>query len=108
MEYLFVYGSLCPGEENAGLLTCIGGEWEAGQVHGRLVNAHWRTQGGYPFIILDKQSGPVKGFLFSSPDLAQHWDALDTFEGDEYARVLVDVTTTRGSTVQAYVYSMKV
>lgn len=107
MEYLFVYGSLCPGEENAGLLTRIGGQWEAGQVNGRLVNAHWRTQGGYPYLIPDEQSGPVSGFLFSSPDLAQHWDALDAFEGDEYTRVLVGVTTARESIVQAYVYSMK-
>ncbi|WP_226571682.1 gamma-glutamylcyclotransferase family protein [Mangrovibacter yixingensis] len=107
MAHLFVYGSLCPGEENAGLLMGMEGKWEPAQVKGHVVNSGWRTLGGYPALVLDSQGGIVDGYLFTSQKLDEHWAMLDDFEGADYLRVTVDVTTQQGQKMSAFVYSLK-
>ncbi|ELC6751345.1 gamma-glutamylcyclotransferase, partial [Salmonella enterica] len=49
----------------------------------------------------------IQGFLFTSEDLHNHWHTLDEFEGAEYERVPVEVTTSSGETVQSYIYMLK-
>ncbi len=42
------------------------------------------------------------------PDrLAEHWPALDEFEGTEYRRVATRVTLADGAQVDAYVYALR-
>lgn len=107
MAHLFVYGSLCPGEKNAGLLAQMEGLWEPACVTGHLVNAGWRTLGGYPALIPDSQGELVDGYLFSSSKLDENWAMLDDFEGADYLRVTAEVTTQQGQKICAFVYILK-
>ena len=61
---------------------------------------------GYPGIVLDERGDEVKGFLFSSENLAECWARLDAFEGDGYSRVLTPVRLDDGTVVDAYIYSL--
>ena len=49
----------------------------------------------------------VEGYFFSSEKLAEHWDALDEFEGMQYQRVRVQGTLESGERVDAWTYEMK-
>jgi gamma-glutamylcyclotransferase (GGCT)/AIG2-like uncharacterized protein YtfP len=62
---------------------------------------------GYPGIVLDDSGNRVQGFIFTSVNLPNHWDVLDEFEGAEYERVPVDVTTSSGRTIKSCVYMLK-
>jgi len=104
IERLFVYGSLKPGHSNAHLLEQIGGSWQAATVVGTLRPEGWGADQAYPALTLDERGMRVSGFVFSSEQLAQHWQRLDEFEGDDYERVLTTATLDDGSTVAAYVY----
>lgn len=106
MESLFVYGTLGPGRPNAHILEAIGGTWLEGSVGGTLVNRGWGAKVGYPGIVLDGSGHRVQGYLFLSEHLHAHWHELDAFEGAEYARVPVDVTTSGGQTVHSCIYML--
>lgn len=107
MQRLFVYGTLAPGRPNEHVLANIGGSWRSASVKGNLRQEGWGAELGYPVIVLDETGDEVKGFLFTSKNLADHWQTLDEFEGDGYERKLTSVTLDDGSTVDAYVYAMK-
>ena len=107
MKRLFVYGSLQLGGSNEKVLTDIGGEWQRGSVRGRLHEAGWGADLGYPGLVLDETGNEVPGFVFSSPHLDQHWPELDEFEGEEYERVTVWVTLDDSERVEAEVYSIR-
>ncbi|HCQ7769775.1 gamma-glutamylcyclotransferase family protein [Enterobacter kobei] len=107
MESLFVYGTLGPGRPNAHILESIGGTWQKGHVGGSLINKGWGAEMGYPGIVLDDSGNRVQGFIFTSVNLPNHWDVLDEFEGAEYERVPVDVTTSSGQTIKSCVYMLK-
>lgn len=51
-------------------------------------------------------AGLVPGRLYREVDAAA-WARLDAFEGDEYERVLVDVTLAGGAVVPAWVYRFR-
>lgn len=106
MEKLFVYGTLCPGRSNAHMLESIGGEWLAGTVKGILHESGWGAVQGFPAIQLDRQGSPVRGYLFQSADLSQHWPMLDEFEAG-YDRVPVTVNTDNGERVTAWIYQIQ-
>jgi len=106
MESLFVYGTLGPGRPNAHILENIGGSWQKGYVAGSLEEKGWGAEMGYPGIILNDSGNQVHGFLFTSENLARHWSVLDDFEGEEYARVPVDVVTESGQTVRSCIYML--
>jgi len=103
MHRLATYGSLGPGRPNHHQLSDLPGRWIAGYVRGTLVQDGWGAAMGYPGIVLDPDGPEVAVELFESDALADHWDRLDAFEGDGYARVSVDVATTEG-TLQASIY----
>ena len=67
---------------------------------GTLRQAGWDAAMGYPGVDL-------RGYLFSSEDLPGHWEALDEFEGEAYERRLTEVKLEDGSTVDAYVYTLR-
>lgn len=107
MESLFVYGTL----DLAGLMLIFlkisGGTWQEGHVGGSLLEKGWGAEMGYPGIVLDDSGHRVPGFLFKSENLHNYWHLLDEFEGSEYERVPVEVTTSNGQTVQSYLYMLK-
>jgi gamma-glutamylcyclotransferase (GGCT)/AIG2-like uncharacterized protein YtfP len=107
VERLFVYGTLGPGRPNEHVLSAIGGSWEPATVTGTLRQEGWGAAMGFPGIRLDGQGGEVEGFLFSSENLSGHWDALDEFEGEAYERVLAKSKLKDGSTVDAYIYTLR-
>ncbi len=104
MERLFVYGSLGPGRPNAHVLEDIGGSWLDASLKGRLLEAGWGAEMGFPGLVLDDQGQEVTGFVFSSDKLQERWPMLDRFEGDGYERVKAQVTLDDGSHLDAWVY----
>jgi len=103
---LFVYGTLAPGRPNEHVLADVPGRWEPATVTGTLLQEGWGAAVGYPGIVLDERGGEVKGFLFSSESLAEHWARLDEFEGEGYERVLARVKLKDGTAVDAYIYRL--
>lgn len=88
---LAVYGSLAPGEVNAGVLAPLSGTWRRGSVRGTLRRRGWGAAHGFPGLEWDPEGEPVSVRLFVSPELPGHWPRLDAFEGDDYLRSLVPV-----------------
>lgn len=102
---LFVYGSLQPGGPNEHVLTDIGGEFAPAVIQGRLVEQGWGAALGYPGLVLGQDNkDEIRGHVFTSPHLPQHWATLDEFEGAEYSRLVSTVTLTDGECVDAWVY----
>jgi gamma-glutamylcyclotransferase (GGCT)/AIG2-like uncharacterized protein YtfP len=107
VERLFVYGTLAPGRPNEHVLADIPGEWTPATVRGVLCPEGWGAAAGYPAIVLDDRAAPVQGLVFSSDQLAAHWERLDEFEGEGYERVPVAAELDDGVTVQAQVYALR-
>lgn len=103
---LFVYGTLAPGRSHHDLLRGMTGTWRRGSVAGELHPAGLAATGGYPVIDLERPTTQVAGFLFTSAELADHWQELDTFEGAGYQRVKARVTVDDGSMTDAFVYAL--
>ena len=108
MQRLFVYGSLAPGKINEHLLAGIEGTWEEATVRGILHSKGWGANFGFPGLVLSKEGVKVSGQLFSSNELADHWEILDEFEGESYKRILAEVTLTDNITVDAYIYTVEI
>ena len=106
-EKLFVYGTLGPNRPNEHVLKEIGGSWEKATVRGKLRQAGWGAEMGYPGIDLDENGEEIEGFLFVSENLSNHWNALDDFEGEGYARVITRAKLEDGSVVDAYIYTLR-
>jgi len=107
VKKLFVYGTLGPGRPNEHILGNIGGSWEDASVIGVLYQEGWGSEMGYPGITLDKDGDKVEGFLFTSDKISEHWSELDEYEGEAYERVLTTVELQKGTTVDAYIYTLK-
>ena len=88
---LAVYGTLAPGRKNSWVLEPLAGTWSSGVVLGRRVAAGWGNAEGFPALQLDPQGAEVAVEVFESAELPAHWERLDEFEGDEYARVVAEV-----------------
>jgi len=109
MTSLFVYGTLRQGFANEHILTDIGGVFEGAEVQGHYVNSGWGAEMGCPALQLDKEGDWIKGQIFSSDNLKDHWGFLDKFEGKEYERVKAEVKLINGKTqlVSVYVVASK-
>ena len=94
---LATYGTLTPGEVNAHQLEDIDGQWTTGTIRATLVEEGWGAQHGCPGCILDPSGDKIDVFIFESPHLPDHWDRLDSFEGDEYQRSVTIAETKTGS-----------
>ena len=102
---LAVYGTLAPGEINHDQLSGLDGRWFDGTVRGHLHHEGWGATLGFPAIVLDRDGPEVPVQMFEAPDLPDHWDRLDEFEGSAYQRRLTDVETADGAT-QAFIYTL--
>lgn len=106
MQRLFIYGTLAPGRPNEHKLSDIKGTWKKAVVKGKLHKEGWGQEFGYPGIILDEKADDVEGFLFTSNELHKKLEELDTFEGEEYKRVITKVILEDGSKVDAFIYEL--
>lgn len=104
IEHLFVYGTLAPGEPNEHMLAPLAGRWRPASVRGTLHPEGWGAALGYPALVPEEDGDEVEGLLFSSPELAGHWDRIDRFEGEGYERARVRVRLAGGSEVESWVY----
>ena len=93
---LATYGTLAPGRVNNDQLADLKGCWRQGTVRGRLVEAGWGAELGYPGLILDPSGPVIDVHVFESSDLPAHWLRLDAFEGAGYRRVVTQVCTVDG------------
>lgn len=105
---LAVYGSLAPGKANQHVLSNLSGEWFDVIVRGRLIDAGWGSDLGYPALRWDPNGDDVPAKLFVSTHLRNHWDRIDGFEGDHYRRDLVTVHHPGGETSVANAYVVRV
>ncbi len=105
-EHLFIYGTLAPGRDNAWVMETIDGHWQSATTKGFLKTLGWGADLGFPGLTPDPNGEQVSGWLFSSSQLQHHWQGLDEFEGEQYQRVLINVTLENGKTAQAFVYSI--
>ncbi|MHA1166069.1 MAG: gamma-glutamylcyclotransferase family protein [Alphaproteobacteria bacterium] len=93
---LATYGTLAPGQANNDQLADLKGNWRQGTVRGRLVEAGWGAELGYPGLILDPAGQVIEVYIFESSELPNHWLRLDEFEGAGYRRVVTQVSTVDG------------
>jgi gamma-glutamylcyclotransferase (GGCT)/AIG2-like uncharacterized protein YtfP len=107
MERLFIYGSLQPGGPNEHVLAAIKGEWEPAVIKGKLVQAGWGASMGYPGLVIEESGCDIHGHVFASSHLSAKWSCLDEFEGEEYKRIVANVSLAGGEHVQAHVYVLK-
>jgi gamma-glutamylcyclotransferase (GGCT)/AIG2-like uncharacterized protein YtfP len=91
---LATYGTLKPGEANASMLKDVTGEWSEGTATGVI-----RQQNGFPAFRGLLTGPPVVVKILASPQLPQHYEQLDQFEGNGYCRVLVPVKFESGSKI---------
>lgn len=105
-EHLFVYGTLAPGKENAHILAGIKGTWTPATIRGILFPNGIGAAYGFPAVIPDETGDLIKGFIFRSKYLMNHWQQLDEFEGNGYERVKTTAQYEDGSEVQAFVYAL--
>ena len=107
-QRLFVYGSLAPGRPNAHVLAGIRGTWQPATVKGTLHHDGWGAAIGFPGIVLEEEVGTeVRGLVFSSDELSDHWTRLDEFEGEGYERLPAQATLDDGTVVRAYLYALR-
>jgi len=106
-QNLFVYGTLAPGRPNEHVLTALGGIWKPATAKGHLKQRGWGAEMGYPGLVLEEVGEEIRGFIFSSEHLGEHWDILDDFEGEQYRRVLAQVYLDDGSSTEAHIYVLR-
>ena len=100
---LACYGTLQPGQSNHHQLAALQGRWLKGTVRGKLIATGWAHTRGFPALFLDPAGPAVNVSLFESADLPKHWGRLDEFEGPDYRRARVIVSTPEGD-MAAYIY----
>jgi gamma-glutamylcyclotransferase (GGCT)/AIG2-like uncharacterized protein YtfP len=93
-DLIFVYGTLRQGASNAFRMN--GAVFQSrGKAPGRLYRVEW-----YPGAIFDANATTsIIGELYQIT--AEHLQALDDFEGEEYRRVNILVTTEEGEVLAA-------
>ncbi len=97
------YGTLAPGRSNHHIMDGMDGTWSEGFVRGHLKQVGWGNEHGYPALIPDPNGDKIPIHIFESRDLPDHWDRLDTFETEEYARIILPIETDTGI-IEASIY----
>lgn len=102
---LVVYGSLAPGKSNHAQMDGMTGTWTPGTVRGHFHDGGWAAGQGFPGLVPNRDGPAVEVLVFASLDLPAHWARLDEFEGQDYRRVVVEVTVA-GSCLPANIYAV--
>lgn len=98
-QTLAVYGTLAPGKPNHHIVAPYGGVWSDGVVRGDLSTVGWGAALGYP-AFTPREGGPLVNVkVLKSPLLAGAWGDLDAFEGAEYQRILMAISSEDGRLV---------
>ncbi|MEO1234704.1 MAG: MFS transporter, partial [Myxococcota bacterium] len=84
-----------------------GGTWERASIRGRLETPSPSAEEGFRVLRLDEGGEEIEGHVFSSSQLAAHWDELDALVGPEYQRVPVRVTRETGLELEAEAYVLR-
>ncbi|MFK7791584.1 MAG: gamma-glutamylcyclotransferase [Devosiaceae bacterium] len=100
------YGTLAPGRSNHAQVEHLSGRWIKGTVRGTATTNTTGRWTGYPGFHLHADGEPVSVFILESSDLTDHWDRLDVFEGEAYARVVTTAQTDEGP-LQVCVYELR-
>lgn len=106
MEHLFIYGPLSPGGFNEHVIANIDGEWRSAYLRGRLENTDHGDEHNFPGLVIDHSGQVIRGQVFSSAQLPEHWDALDDFEAPIYQRTITTVILDDNRELEAYVYAL--
>lgn len=106
-NFLFVYGSLAPGQPNGHILKPLRGVWKRAAVKGFLHSRGWGADQGFSGIELDNHGDLVQGQVFSSKGLNTYWEILDAFEGEDYKRIIAQVFLPNGKVIKAYIYALR-
>ena len=57
--------------------------------------------------MLDESAAAVSGFLFTSREPSSRWAELDSFEVDDYERLVAGVTLESGEVAPANIYVLR-
>lgn len=101
LDRLFVYGTLRSGQTARSLVAnaitrCLPAT-VAGQIYAFPM--------GYPAYV-DTTPGLVHGDLLWLSDLAGTFGLLDAYEGDDFVRVILQVTTADGTPTWSWIYAL--
>ncbi|MDQ0562322.1 gamma-glutamylcyclotransferase (GGCT)/AIG2-like uncharacterized protein YtfP [Rhizobium mesoamericanum] len=104
-DRLATYGTRALGKRDSDQLRDLDGRWRSGKIWGRLLDAEWDSDLGFPGLILGEHAYEIPVLLFESADLPKHWERLDALQGERYQRVttIVDVD---GEQIEACVYAL--
>jgi len=98
LDRLFVYGTIRQGQTARSLITgavtrCVKA-WTTGQIYAFPM--------GYPGYV--EGNGRVVGEVLWLTDLAATFGLLDAYEGEDFVRILRQVTTEAGETLWTWIY----
>lgn len=104
---LIVYGTLAPNRSNYSEVEHIKGKWMKGIVKGKLENAGWATEFGYPAFrhTRSEEQENIEAYILFSDRLGDNWASLDEFEGNEYIRILAKFELENGEVGVGNIYA---
>jgi gamma-glutamylcyclotransferase (GGCT)/AIG2-like uncharacterized protein YtfP len=91
VDRLFVYGTLRAGEAAHAVVA----PYVISAVRATALGTMYALPAGYPGVVADDR-GVVHGELLTLRDLAAALPALDAYEGDDFTRILAEITTAAG------------
>jgi len=102
LDRLFVYGTLRLGQTARSLIAnnvthCVPA-WTSGAIYAFPM--------GYPGFCEVDGKGTVQGEVVWLTDLAATFGLLDAYEGDDFARVIKQVTLESGEEVWTWIYTL--
>lgn len=100
VDRLFVYGTLRAGQTSRSLVEAYVKRAEPATARGSI----YAFPSGHPGLVVD-DAGVVHGELLTLTELAAALPLLDAYEGDDFARVLAEVTAASGTT-WAWLYAL--
>ncbi len=100
LDRLFVYGTLRSGQTARSLLANSIVKTEPARARGRI----YAFPMGHPGYSDEDQTQQVRGEVVWLKDLAATFGLLDAYEGEDFARVITQVTLATGEDVWCWIY----